>query len=275
MLGQTIDGFRILEQLEMGSVGTVYVGLDPEVNCKVAIKILSESAASNDHLKQRFLHEIKAEASLEHPNIATLLKAGGTESGQMYMVMPLYKGQTLEKRIGKQALPIKEAVDYAEQIAQGLLCAHKKGIVHRDVKPSNIFVTDEGVIKILDFGVAKLGSNMLTKTGMIVGTMQFMAPEQIEGKPAHFKADIWAWGLILFEMLTGRPAFDAKGIKVMFAIMNQEPSRLAIYLPKSRVHNKLQGILDKALVKDPVERYDSFQQVLDDLYLVARHLLKV
>ncbi len=265
MLGETINGFKILGQLEMGSVGMVYIGLDTKLNSKVAIKVLNEGAASNSNLKQRFLREIKAEASLEHPNVATLLKAGATESGQMYMVMPLYEGTTLEKLIKKRVIDFNRALSYAEQVAQGLLCAHKKGIVHRDVKPANIFVTNEGIIKILDFGVAKLGSDVLTKTGMIVGTMRFMAPEQIEGKSAHLKMDIWAWGLILFEMLTGEPAFNAKGIKVMFTIINEEPSKLALYFPRSRSRNKVQKILDRALAKDPKERYDNFQQVLNDL----------
>ncbi len=274
MLGQTIEGFKILEQLEMGSVGTVYVGLDIELNTKVAIKVLNEGAASNSYLRQRFLHEIKAEASLEHPNIATLLKAGGTELGQMYMVMPLYKGQTLEKRIKEKALSFHESLNYAIQIAQGLHCAHEQGIIHRDVKPANIFITNEGVVKILDFGVAKLGSDVLTKTGMIVGTMRFMAPEQIEGKPAHFKVDIWAWGLTLFEMLTGQPAFNTKGIKVMFDIMNKEPQRLALHLPKSPLRDELQSILDKALAKNPQERYDNFLQALNDLNSTFNSMLE-
>ena len=270
MLGQIVDGFKIVEELGSGNMGSVYVALDIESDRKVAMKILNETSAADEGLRQRFLHEIKVEASLEHPNIATLLKAGKTELGQMYIIMPLYEGKTLERRIALGAIPIDEAVSYAAQIAQGLNYAHQQNIIHRDVKPANIFITSGGVVKILDFGVAKLGSNVLTKTGMIVGTMRYMAPEQIDGKPTHLKIDIWAWGLILFEMLTGKPVFSARGMKVMFAIMNEQPEKLAIYLPRSRARKNLQKILDKTLVKDPAERYDDFQQVLDDISPLIR-----
>lgn len=268
MLGQTIDGLTIIEQLAIGNVGIVYIGQGFEGN-KVAIKVIGGNTARNTNIKNRFLREVEVIASLKHSNIASLLKAGETNLGEMYLVMPLYEGQTLAEKIQVGALPINEALDYAKQIAQGLQYAHWQGIIHRDIKPANVFLTTEKNIKILDFGVAKLNGAIITKTGMIVGTMCFMAPEQIEGKPASFKTDIWAWGLTFFKMLTGRSAFEAKGMKVMFAIMNEEPQKLTNYLPESLISDSLQSILDKALAKLPTERYSSFKQVLEDIEKAA------
>src|SRR6185369_15328587 len=240
--GTRLGPYEISAAIGAGGMGEVYRARDSRLNREVAIKVLPASFSSDAERLHRFQQEALAAAALNHPNILAVYDIG-TQEGAPYIVSELLEGETLRERVRSGPLPVRKAIEYAIQIAQGLAAAHDKGIVHRDLKPENLFVTKEGRVKILDFGLAKLtqteaGSgpqtNLPTATagtepGVVMGTLGYMSPEQIKGKPADARSDIFSFGAILYEMLSGKRAFHADSAgETMAAILKEDPPDLSV-----------------------------------------------
>ena len=205
---KTVSHYKILEHLGGGGMGIVYKAQDLKLDRDVALKFLPPEFTRDPDAKQRFMQEAKAASSLQHPNICTIHDIDQTEDGQIFIVMDLYEGETLKSKIERGPTSIDEAVEIALQMARGLAKAHEHGIVHRDIKPANVIVTRDGLVKIIDFGLAKLtGRTMLTKIGSTIGTAAYMSPEQARGEDVDQRTDIWSLGVVLYEMLTGRLPF--------------------------------------------------------------------
>ncbi len=224
MIGQTISHYKILDKLGVGGMGVVYKAEDIKLNRTVGLKFLPPSFSFDKEAKKRFIHEAQSASALDHSNICNIHEIGETAEGQLFIVMAYYEGETLKNKIEGGALDITETIKIILQIAEGLNKAHEKGIVHRDIKPANIFITNEGIIKILDFGLAKSsGRTQLTETESTTGTCNYMSPEQALGEEADQRTDIWALGIVMYEMLTGKPPFDSNyNQAIIYSILNRE-----------------------------------------------------
>ena len=249
MIGRTVSHYRVVDELGRGGMGVVYLAEDLKLHRMVALKFLRPDATRDPESKQRFVQEAQAASALDHPNICTIHAIDETEDGQLLLAMARYQGETLKDLIRRGPLPTERALDIAIQTAQGLQKAHEAGIVHRDIKPANLFVTAEGLVKILDFGLAKLnGSAGLTRSGTTLGTVAYMAPEQIRGDEVDARADLWALGAVLYEMLTGQPAFDGdRDVTIMHAILHK-PAPVRALTPS--VPSRLAELLDRLLAKE-------------------------
>ncbi len=285
MIDQTVAHYRILERLGGGSMGVVYRAEDTRLKRTVALKFLPHDVSDDSNAKKRFLREAQAASRLDHPNICTVHEIGETEDGQLYIVMAFYQGETLKQRIARGPLPVSEALDIAWQIASGLARAHSQNVVHRDVKPANVLLVDDGDrsgstpsgsrpggvpgrVKLLDFGLAKVaGETALTRTGSSIGTPLYMSPEQIGGA-SDARTDIWSLGVLLYEMLTGtRPFGGGNSATAMYSILHREPTPLAFNHPG--LPDELQSILDRALAKDVEQRYSAAADLADDLAAIT------
>jgi serine/threonine protein kinase/Tol biopolymer transport system component len=275
LIGTTISHYKILEKLGGGGMGVVYKAHDTKLDRDVALKFLPPELTLDPEAKGRFIHEAKAASALQHNNICTIHDIDQTADGQMFIVMDLYEGETLKSRITRGRLKIEEATDIAIQIAQGLGEAHQHGIVHRDVKPANILITKNGVVKIVDFGLAKLsGGTKMTKTGSTLGTVAYMAPEQLQGSDVDARADIFSVGVVLYEMVTGKTPFHGDHeAALMYSIMNEEPEPLQTHIPD--VTSELIHVVGRALEKDPASRYKTMDDLLIDLRRVRKETSKV
>jgi eukaryotic-like serine/threonine-protein kinase len=297
LVGRRIGAYEILSQLGVGGMGEVYRARDTELGREVAIKVLPAIFTSDPERLTRFEREARVLASLNHPHIGAIYGlehlAASTSSGQaglIALVLELVDGDTLGERIGvrKSGLPMGDALAIAQQIAEALAAAHEKGIVHRDLKPANVVLTKSGA-KLLDFGLAKwargpdgsvnaaaMKSNVLdsvTEKGTILGTTHYMAPEQLEGKEVDARADVFAFGAVLYEMLTGRKAFDAgSAAAVMAAVLNAEPAPLATIQPL--VPRSLERLTRKCLAKDPDHRWHSARDLADELRWIAEDVVR-
>lgn len=266
--GNQLGPYEILAPIGAGGMGEVYKARDTRLDRTVAVKVLPDEIAKREDLLARFEREARAVASLNHPNICSLF-----DIGPGYMVMELVDGETLADRIGKGALPLDQALKYAVQIADALDRAHRAGVTHRDVKPQNIMVTRDGV-KILDFGLAKSATakpgpqeetltKVLTTEGTVMGTPQYMAPELFEGKEADARADIWAFGAVLYEMVTGRKTFEGKSYSSLVgAILATDPAPMAV---QPFTPSWLERLVRRCLAKDPEARYFSMHDIVLDL----------
>ena len=271
MIGKTISHYKIVEELGRGGMGVVYKAEDTKLKRTVALKFLPPDLTRDPKAKQRFIHEAQAASSLDHNNVCTIYEIDETEEGQTFIVMACYEGEILKDKIQKGPLKIEEAIDIAIQIAQGLEKAHKKGIVHRDIKPANIFIADDGIVKILDFGLVKLaGPTQLTKTGTALGTVAYMSPEQAKGEKVDHRSDIWSLGVVLYEMLTGQLPFKGEYEQaVVYSILNEEPPSI-LDLQKG-IPTELGQIVEKTLVKKREERYQSVEELLADVRAIREN----
>ena len=277
MIGQTISHYRILEKLGEGGMGVVYKGHDTELDRDVALKFLPHHITVNEAEQARFLQEARAAAVLNHPNICTVHAIERADdpngAGQQFIAMEYVDGKTLRQMVPIQKTQI--AIDYAIQIGDALQEAHSKAIVHRDVKTDNIMVNSKNQIKVMDFGLAKLkGSLKLTKTSSTVGTLAYMAPEQIQGGEVDARSDIFSFGVVLYEMLTGHLPFRGDHEAAMvYSIVNEEPTPIQKYLPE--ISSEFVHILNRALEKDPHDRYQSVAEMVIDLRRTRKETSKV
>jgi serine/threonine-protein kinase len=275
--GQRLGPYEIVEPLGAGGMGEVYRARDSRLGREVAVKVLPAHLSNAADALARFEREARAVAALSHPNILAIHDYG-REGNVSYAVMELLQGETLRNRLADSALPARKAVEYAQQIARGLAAAHDRGIVHRDLKPENVFLTRDGLVKILDFGLASpspsapteaaISRGVVTETGTVVGTPGYMSPEQIRGKDVDGRSDLFALGAILFEMLTGRRAFSKESpVETMMAVLQDEPgfggSGRAVPQP-------LGPVLAHCLEKNPEDRFQSARDLIFALQVVER-----
>jgi serine/threonine protein kinase/Tol biopolymer transport system component len=265
LVGRTLAHYRVLEYIGGGGMGVVYKAGDLRLERTVALKFLPPELTRDPEAKVRFLQEARSASVLDHPNICTIHEVGETDDGRLYLAMPYYDGETLRRRIERAPIPIDEAIDIAEQIARGLAKAHRGGIVHRDIKPANIMVTDDGVVKILDFGLAKLaGAAAITRTGSSVGTPAYMSPEQARGEDVDHRTDLWSFGIVLYELVAGRRPFRGEHDQaVLYGILNEAPKPLTEV--RAEAPPELERIAEGLLAKDPGDRYPTAEGPLGDL----------
>jgi eukaryotic-like serine/threonine-protein kinase len=261
MIGQTISHYRITDKLGAGGMGVVYKAHDLKLERTVALKFLPTDAAVSDRDKQSLLREARAASALDHPNIGVIHGIEESEDRQLFIVMGYYEGETLAQKLLRGAIPVRESLDLAIQIAKGLSAAHARSIVHRDVKPSNIIITNDKSAKIVDFGLARIVANAsATQSISSTGTLPYMAPEQILGEAIDQRCDIWALGVILVQMVVGTHPFLRPNKGAMtYAILNQPPAGLEV-LPKA-----LQPIAFRAFSKKPDGRYPRADEMVRDL----------
>jgi serine/threonine protein kinase/Tol biopolymer transport system component len=263
MLGQ----YEILSPLGTGGMGEVYRARDSQLNRDVAIKVLHDISSKNPAGLRRFEQEARAVAALNHPNILAIYQMGNHE-GAPYLVSELLEGETLRERLKHGPMPLRKVIDYGVQIARGLAAAHEKGIVHRDLKPENLFLTKDGQVKILDFGLARMGQPDeapgklnrspadITEPGIVLGTAAYMSPEQVRGQAVDHRSDIFAFSSILYEMLTGNRAFQKPtSVETMSAILNDDPPALALRAPSTPP--AVQRVVQRGLEKKPEQRFQS------------------
>jgi eukaryotic-like serine/threonine-protein kinase len=278
MIGQLVGHYRVLEKIGAGGMGEVFRARDERLGRDVALKLIRPASSDNpDHLR-RFEQEARAAAALSHPNILAIYDVG-FEGTVPYIVSELLEGKNLRLRLCEGRLPLAEAADYALQIAQGLTAAHDRLIVHRDLKPENLFLTKDGRIKILDFGVAKLqppaaddraleSLTTVTKQGAVIGTVAYMSPEQLRGKPVDHRSDIFSYGAILYEMLTGCRAFRGETeVDTMTAVLREEPA--GINLENAAIPAGYQDIVKHCLEKEPGNRFQSAKDLVFALRTLA------
>jgi serine/threonine protein kinase len=250
----TGDRYELLEKLGGGGMGTVYRAHDHQAGRVVALKFLSESLAGDPVLKRRFQREAQAAAALDHVNIGAIHGVEETEDGRLFIVMPYYEGGTLKSAIANGPLPVAEAIRCAAQVADGLAHAHAHGVIHRDIKPANLMFDGDGSLKILDFGIAKIAGEKLTRTGLVLGTLAYMSPEQAAGGVLDHRTDLWALGVVLHEMLTGRPPFSAASIELLFhAVRFGEPPTVRSLRPEASL--EIEAVVSRLLQKEPWRRY--------------------
>ncbi len=263
MLGQ----YEILSPLGSGGMGEVYRARDSQLNREVAIKVLHDFSSNDPDRLRRFEQEARAVAALNHPNILAIYQMGSHE-GAPYLVSELLEGETLRERLKHGPLPLRKVIDYGVQIARGLAAAHEKGIVHRDLKPENLFLTKDGQVKILDFGLARMAQSNetagtlnqspadKTEPGIVLGTAGYMSPEQVRGHVADHRSDIFAFSSILYEMLTGKRTFQRPtSVETMSAILNDDPPALSLQTPGTPP--ALQRVVQRGLEKNPEQRFQS------------------
>ena len=279
--GTKLGRYEIRSQLGAGGMGEVYLALDSDLNRKVALKVLPEDFATKPHAMQRFIQEAKAASALNHPNIITIYEIG-TEGGTYFIAAEFIDGETLRNYVLRSQLSVSKAIEIGLQVASALSTAHAAGIIHRDIKPDNIMLRRDGIVKVLDFGLAKLTERwttsdvdpdaatkaiVQTQSGVIVGTTAYMSPEQTRALDVDTRTDIWSLGVVLYEMIAGVTPFKGHTASdTSAAILKSDPTPLSEMLPETPF--ELERIVSKALQKDRDERY----QVIKDLELDLKAL---
>jgi tetratricopeptide (TPR) repeat protein/predicted Ser/Thr protein kinase len=269
MIGKTISHYKILEKLGEGGMGVVYKAEDLMLGRTVALKFLPPDSVAREEDRARLIQEARAAAALLHPNICPIHEISEAD-GRTFIAMAHIEGRSLMDRIAESPLPLDEALPVARQIGDALAAAHAKGIIHRDIKPANIMLTADGRPMLMDFGLAKVsGTTKLTRTGTTMGTVAYMSPEQVQGREADQRSDIWALGAVLYEMVSGRSPFSGDyEAAMLYSILNEDPEPLA--KEGGDVPAGLDGIIAKALAKDPARRYQGAAELVADLDALSR-----
>ena len=267
--GKTFSGrYQLIEELGRGGMGVVYKAEDTKLKRIVALKFLPPELTHISEVKERFMREAQAAAALDHPNICTVYEFDEAEE-KSFISMAYIEGQSLKKKIDSGPLELDEALMIAIQVAEGLQEAHKKGVVHRDIKSANIMVTDKGQAKIMDFGLAKMtGTTLLTKEGMTMGTIAYMSPEQARGEEVNHRTDIWSLGIVLYELFSGQLPFRGKHEQgVVYSILNEQPKPITDLQSENPM--SIGQVVSKALEKNPDKRYQQVEELLDDLKSIS------
>jgi len=271
MIGKTIDRYKIVDKLGEGGMGSVWKAEDSKLNRLVALKTISPHLAEDEEARERFVREAQAASALNHHNITTVHDLLDFED-QHFICMEYIEGKTIRDMVESGRVGVKKAVDVILQAAAALGAAHRKGILHRDVKSANIMVSMEGNVKVMDFGLAHLGErSQLTRTGTTMGTLAYSSPEQLTGRPYDERSEIWSLGIVLFELLSGHLPFKGPSEgELVFSIINNEPDRLADL--RDDLPENLELAVLKMLDKEPANRYQTFDELLDNLRLIQRDL---
>jgi serine/threonine protein kinase/Tfp pilus assembly protein PilF len=265
LIDETVSHYQIISLLGTGSMGLVYKAKDLKLNRFVALKFLHPDLEIDDQTKQSLVQEAHAISTLDHPNICTIYEIDQTEDGRLFIAIAYYEGETLKDKILNGPINEDDTVKIIEQIAQGLSKAHQAGIVHRDVKPANIIITSDKLVKIVDFGVAILMQDVKdSRPGGIIGTPTYISPEQAKKKKTDQRSDIWSLGVIFYEMLTGKQPFDKNNdAALIYSIIFDDPIPISNYKPE--ISLKIQNIINKSLSKDPKNRYQRINEFLSEL----------
>ncbi len=268
--GSRLGQYEIVSLIGAGGMGEVYKAQDTRLKRPVARKLLPPELTRDETAKQRFLQEAQAASALDHPNICTIHEINETPDGQLYLIMAYYEGETLKETIERGPLPITDAIDAAVQVGQGLAKAHEAGITHRDIKPANLMLTADGTVKILDFGLAKLaGVEGITQTGIALGTVAYMSPEQLRGEEVDPRSDIWSLGVVLFELVAGERPFKGEQLQaVSVGILQGQPAPLTG--SRTGVPLELERVVNRALAKPVADRYQTVADLLSELRTVTR-----
>ena len=282
VIANTVSHYTVLKKLGAGGMGEVYLAEDTVLNRRVAVKFLPNDSVADQQANRRLIREAQAAARLDHPNICIIHEVG-EEAGRGFIVMEYVEGETLASRMRRKRLALTEGLKIAVQVADALAEAHSQGITHRDVTPQNIMLTAHQQAKVIDFGLAKVirdrslvdseavTESLLTETGVIVGTVRYMSPEQVRGKSLDARTDIFSLGAVLYEMISGQKAFAADSTALTIsAILHREPAPLTKYC--SSVPTELELIVSKALRKDRKQRYQTIRDLLVDLGRLKHHL---
>src|SRR5215813_2332339 len=282
MVGKSLLHYRIVSKIGAGGQGAVYEAINTALGKTVVLKILPPELTANEINLRRFEREARLASALDHPNICAIHDLA-LDGDVHFIIMQYVQGSNVRELVNGRPLALKSALSIAIQVCDALAAAHERGIIHRDIKANNVMVNKDGMVKILDFGLAKLldehptnpssdEAKHLTEIGTPYGTATYAAPEQAQGLPADARADVFSTGVLLYEMLVGRWPFDGKTvIDVRYAVLNQTPRRLANARP-TPVPPRLQEILDRAMAKSPDERYQKISEMRDDLRQVLRQL---
>ncbi len=272
MIGQTVSHYKILEKIGGGGMGVVYKAQDLKLDRFVALKFLPPHLSADEEEKKRFIQEAKAASALDHPNICNIHEIDETEDGRMFIAMAYYQGETLRKKVISNQLSVSSVIEIAIQIVQGLAKAHEHGIVHRDLKPENVIITKEGVVKILDFGLAKLsGHSRLTKDGATKGTAAYMSPEQARAEDTDHRTDIWSFGVAMYEMLSGQLPFKGeKEPAVIYGILTKAPKPVSEW--RQETPAALEQLINRVMAKDAEKRYQRMEEILDELKIIKQRL---
>jgi len=272
MLGKTISHYRIVEKLGESGMGVVYKSEDTKLKRTVALKFLPPYLTDEPEATERFIQEAQTASALDHNNICTIHEIGETSEGQMYIVMTYYEGETIKKKIKHGSLELEHILNYIIQVAEGLRKVHVNGIVHRDIKSTNVMITRDGIAKILDFGLAKLaGRTGITKTGSTLGTVAYMSPEQAQGLKIDHRTDIWSLGVVMYEILTGQLPFKGDNDQVIiYSIVNEDYTPITEI--RSDVWIELEQVVANAMQKDCSDRYQSMDEFLIDLKSINKKL---
>jgi serine/threonine protein kinase len=283
MLGTTISHYEVLQQIGFGAMGTVYRARDHKAGRDVALKVLAQARMLDPTHRQRLVREARAMALVEHPNIAAVYEIDERD-GVAFIAMELLKGSSLTRVLGDGPLDTGRAFAVAADVLSALSAVHARGLLHRDLKPSNVFLDESGKARLIDFGLVKaieranpelldLAARTLTGPGMLVGTVAYMAPEQLRRTGSDVRSDIFSFGLVLFEMLTGHPPFDDRTLAATVRGITQLPTpRLPEATEGPEVSAERQRIVDRALAKDPADRYQEVGEMLRDVAALAARL---
>jgi serine/threonine protein kinase/tetratricopeptide (TPR) repeat protein len=277
MVGRTILHYRILKEIGKGGMGVVYKAEDTKLHRSVAIKALSADLVGDEKARTRFMREARAASAIDHPNICTVYEINEVD-GVLFFVMPYVEGKTLKKLVGGRPLSLDQALEFSLQLVDALAEAHRRNVLHRDIKSSNVMLNERNQVKVLDFGLAKLinpdasgegdlvGGIDLTQVGSPFGTASYMSPEQAEGKAADRRSDLFSLGIVMYEMFTGKLPFKGKSsVEVMHAVLHEEPPPMGDSVPP-----RVQQMMAKLLSKSPAARYQTADQLLEDLRALVR-----